>query len=36
MADEIILHHYETSPFSEKVRVMMGVKGLPWRSVIHR
>ena len=34
MADEIILHHYETSPFSEKVRVMMGVKGLPWRSVI--
>ena len=34
MASEIILHHYDTSPFSEKVRVMMGVKGLPWRSVI--
>ncbi len=31
---ELILHHYETSPFSEKVRVMMGVKGLSWRSVI--
>jgi len=34
MADEIILHHYETSPFSEKARIMLGVKGLSWRSVI--
>jgi len=33
MAD-IILHHYDTSPFSEKVRVMFGLKGLAWRSVI--
>jgi glutathione S-transferase len=32
--DEIILHHYDTSPFSEKVRVLLGVKGLSWRSVI--
>jgi len=31
---EIILHHYDTSPFSEKVRVMLGLKGLAWRSVI--
>ncbi|MBS0362322.1 MAG: glutathione S-transferase family protein [Proteobacteria bacterium] len=31
---EIILHHYDTSPFSEKVRVMLGIKALPWRSVI--
>lgn len=31
---EIVLHHYDTSPFSEKVRVMLGVKGLAWRSVI--
>lgn len=31
---EIILHHYDTSPFSEKVRVMLGVKALNWRSVI--
>jgi glutathione S-transferase len=31
---EFILHHYDTSPFSEKVRVMLGVKGLAWRSVI--
>lgn len=31
---EIILHHYDTSPFSEKVRVMLGLKGVAWRSVI--
>jgi glutathione S-transferase len=31
---EVILHHYDTSPFSEKVRVMLGVKGLSWASVI--
>src|SRR5215212_2835763 len=34
MADEFILHHYDTSPFSEKARVMFGIKGLAWRSVI--
>jgi len=33
-ADEMILHHYESSPFSEKVRLMLGIKQLPWRSVI--
>ena len=33
MAD-IILHHYRTSPFSEKVRLIMGFKGLAWKSVI--
>lgn len=31
---DIILHHYDTSPFSEKVRLLLGVKGLAWRSVI--
>ena len=31
---EIILHHYEASPFSEKVRLMLGIKSLSWRSVI--
>jgi glutathione S-transferase len=31
---EFILHHYDTSPFSEKPRVMFGIKGLAWRSVI--
>src|SRR4051812_48250128 len=34
MTDQIILHHYDTSPFSEKVRVAFGIKGLAWRSVI--
>lgn len=29
----IILHHYDTSPFSEKVRLMLGLKGLAWSSV---
>ena len=31
---EIILHHYPISPFAEKVRVALGIKGLAWRSVI--
>jgi len=31
---EIIFHHYDTSPFSEKVRLLFGLKGLAWRSVI--
>ena len=30
---DLILHHYAGSPFSEKVRLMLGFKGLPWRSV---
>jgi glutathione S-transferase len=30
---ELILHHYDMSPYAEKVRLMMGVKSLPWRSV---
>ena len=30
----IILHHYDTSPFSEKPRLMFGLRGLSWRSVI--
>ncbi|MCE9521940.1 MAG: glutathione S-transferase family protein [Alphaproteobacteria bacterium] len=30
---EIIFHHYWTSPFSEKIRVVFGMKGLSWRSV---
>lgn len=32
MAD-LILHHYGTSPFSEKVRIAFGIKRLAWRSV---
>jgi glutathione S-transferase len=30
----IILHHYDYSPFSEKIRLIFGLKGLDWRSVI--
>jgi len=33
MSHEIIFHHYWTSPFSEKVRLVFGMKGLSWRSV---
>jgi glutathione S-transferase len=31
---EVVLHHYPKSPFAEKVRVALGIKGLAWRSVI--
>jgi glutathione S-transferase len=31
--NELILHHYPMSPFAEKVRLMLGYKQLPWRSV---
>jgi glutathione S-transferase len=31
---DIILHHYPNSPFSEKVRLVLGYKQLPWKSVI--
>lgn len=31
--DTLILHHYAGSPFSEKVRLMLGFKGLDWASV---
>lgn len=30
---DLILHHYELSPFSEKVRRILAFKGLEWRSV---
>lgn len=30
---ELILHHYPTSPFAEKARLLLGFKGLAWRSV---
>ena len=29
----IILHHYDISPYSEKVRLGLGLKGLAWGSV---
>ena len=33
MAD-LILHHYPSSPFAEKVRLMLGYKKLAWKSVM--
>ena len=30
---ELILHHYPTSLFAEKARLLLGFKGLSWRSV---
>jgi len=30
----MILHHYELSPYSEKIRLMMGYAGQSWQSVI--
>jgi glutathione S-transferase len=31
---DLILHHYATSPFSEKLRLVLGYKKLAWKSVI--
>ena len=33
-APDIILHHYDNSPFSEKPRLLFGLFGLEWGSVI--
>lgn len=30
---DCILHHYDLSPFSEKIRLAFGLKGMTWRSV---
>ena len=29
---DVILHHDAGSPFAEKARMMLGFKGLAWRS----
>jgi glutathione S-transferase len=34
MSNELILHHFANSPFSEKLRLIMGFKQLAWRSVL--
>jgi glutathione S-transferase len=33
-AHRIILHHFEQSPFSEKVRLVFGLKNIDWTSVV--
>lgn len=30
---QIVLHHFDASPFAEKVRVALGIKGIEWQSV---
>jgi len=34
MSDQPILHHFEASPFSEKIRVIFGFKRIAWQSVL--
>src|ERR1700753_3814133 len=34
MPHPIILHHFEQSPFSEKIRLIFGLKKLTWTSVV--
>lgn len=34
--DQFILHHYPFSPFSEKVRAILGYTKVPWQSAITR
>ena len=31
--NQVILHHFDISPFAEKARLIMGLKKLPWHSV---
>ena len=31
---DLILHHYDISPYAEKIRLCFGLKGLAWRSVV--
>lgn len=34
MEADLLFHHYDPSPFSEKIRLVFGRKGLAWRSVV--
>jgi glutathione S-transferase len=33
LMSELILHHYDLSPYAEKIRLALGFKGMAWRSV---
>ncbi|MDI9244766.1 glutathione S-transferase family protein [Marinobacter sp. CHS3-4] len=33
---DLILYHYSMSPFSEKIRAMLGYSGVPWQSITVR
>jgi len=30
---DLILHHFDASPFAEKIRLVFGLKNLAWNSV---
>lgn len=32
--NDLVLHHYNESPYAEKIRALLGYKGLSWRSVM--
>lgn len=34
MPHDLVLHHYPNSPFSEKIRLILGHKKLAWKSVV--
>ena len=34
MSETLTLHHYDASPYAEKIRLMLGWKGLRWHSVL--
>ncbi len=34
MSETLILHHYDASPYAEKIRLMLGWTGLRWHSVL--
>ena len=34
MSETLILHHYDASPYAEKIRLMLGWKGLTWHSLL--
>jgi glutathione S-transferase len=34
VSNDLILHHYDASPFTQKALRMFGLKGLAWRSVL--
>jgi glutathione S-transferase len=33
---DLIFHHYPSSPFSEKIRLILGYKKVRWQSVVIR
>lgn len=33
MHEQLVLHHYDGSPYSEKIRLLLGYKKLAWRSL---